>query len=78
MGVKIIMLKIIILILGVVITILSLLQEDNNDGVMSLTNVNSVSLFSKPKAREGQKWLEIATWVCTVLLFVAMIVNQVA
>ena len=70
-------LDIIILIIALITTALTLLQDDKNDGVMSLSGSNNIALFEKNKTRGGQKYLEIATWILTIALFVLIGIKMV-
>lgn len=71
------MLKIIILVIGALIALLCLSQESKNDGVMSLTGNDDLSLFKKKKEMGNQRILEIATAVLIVILFVCMTIYQI-
>lgn len=71
------MLKISILVVAVIIGLLCLLQEDKNDGVMSLSGQSEIDLFRKNKKTDTEKPLKIATAVLTVVLFALMTANLI-
>ena len=69
-------LKIAILAISVLISLLCLLQEDKNDGVMSLSGNSDLELFKKKKKEDKEKPLKIATAVLATTLFILLTVNM--
>ena len=70
------MLKILTLIFAGLVVVLCLLQEDKNDGILSIgSGRNNLALFKNRKARGPEKYFEIATWVCAVGLFTVILIQ---
>lgn len=68
--------KIVTLILACVCVVLTLLQEDKNDGILSIgSGRNNLALFKNRKSRGPEKYMEIATWVCVIGLFVSIFIQ---
>lgn len=71
------MLKVLTIILASALTVLCLLQEDNNEGVMSIGNSSKLSLFENKKSNNHNKYLQYATWVLGVALFTVIFIQMI-